>query len=157
VSATWYNSPERVAKLDEVARSWLGTPFRENSSAKGARGAVSCHQLVAAVYKESGFLSADFTPPVGYVHQLKTSAPQAIIDWIDANLSERFSAVEPAGGFLPGDLIALRDDNDVLKHLGIVVSGRSFVHVLRMTGARISHLHDATFAPRIARIRRPMP
>lgn len=154
---TWYNTPERVGRLTLVADSWRGTPFRENSSAKGKGGAVSCHFLVAAIYMESGFFPADFVVPRGYVRQLKKSAPETIFDWIDANMPERFAAVDVAEVPVPGDLIALRDDAFVLRHLGIVVPERQFVHVLKDAGTRFSHLHDTTFAPRIMRIRRPLP
>lgn len=154
---TWFNTAERIAALESEALSWVRTPFVENCAVKGARGGVSCHFLAAAIYSAAGFLPG-FVAPRGYVHKLTKSAPEAILEFVDADpaLAGRFARVDDLSAPLPGDLIAL-ESAGVLKHLGIVISQRSFVHVLRVIGVRVSHLDDATYCKHIAALRRPQP
>ena len=160
---SWFDSDEKIALLEADALSWVRTPFIENCAVKGRNGGVSCHTLAAAIYRAVGFLPSDFTPPRGYVHKLTKSAPEAILDFVDADPSVAglFSRVEDLKVPLPGDLIALKhggesESADVLKHLGIVLPQRRFVHVLRVIGVRISSLDDVTYAEHIAALRRPL-
>lgn len=180
---SWFNTPDRIAALEAEAVSWLRTPFVENGEVKGRKGAVSCHTLAAGIYRAVGFLPADFETPRGQVHKLTKSAPQAILDFVDADpsVAGRFANViedhirpEQASegeraewadrlseACLPGDLIALKhggesENADVLKHLGIVLPQRRFVHVLRVIGVRISSLDDVTYTKHIAALRRPV-
>ena len=149
--ASFYNSQERVAALELEARSWVGTPFVENSAAKG--NGVSCHFLAAAIYKETGALAQEFNPPRGTARGLKRGPALAMIDFVDASLGDRFSVVE--SGIQPGDMIVIAEDGRA-KHVGLVLTGRRFVHVLRHVGVRISSLADSTYSEVVA-IRRPKP
>ena len=154
MTPTWYNTPLRVSFLGDAARRWLGTPFRENSAVRGPGGGVACHNLAAALYFETGCMAC-FDVPRGRVRDfLKTGAGDAIVDYLDAHLTGRFSPVvdEPP---IPGDLIVMREGR-VAKHVGVVLAGGDFVHVLRFRGVMLSRLDDSTYQPIVA-IRRPSP
>lgn len=154
MTATWYNSPARIASLDTAAHRWLGTPFRENSAACGKGGGVSCHNLAAALYFETGCMAC-FDVPRGSVRDfLKPGSRNAIIDYIDAHLLGRF-AIADGEDPLPGDLIVMRMGRTAL-HMGVVLPGGAFIHVLVFRGAMISRLDDSTYQP-LAAIRRPQP
>lgn len=58
---------EQQARIVEVARSWLGTPFHYAARVKGV--GVDCGNLLAAIYIEAGLLPAEFpidAPPPGW-------------------------------------------------------------------------------------------
>lgn len=152
---TWYNTPTRISFLGDAARRWLRTPFRENSAVRGTGGGVACHNLAASLYFETGCMAC-FDVPRGRVRDfLKTGAGEAIVDYLDAHLTGRFAAVkdEPP---LPGDLIVMREGRTA-KHVGVVLAGGYFVHVLRpLGGVLLSRLDDSTYQPLVA-IRRPLP
>lgn len=148
---SFYNTQERIAALEIEARSWVKTPFMENSAAKGL--GVSCHFLAAAIYKATKFLPADFDPPRGTARGLRRGPALAMIDFVDASMGDRFAVVEFDPN--PGDMIVIAEDGRA-KHVGVVLRSRQFVHVLRHTGVMISPLADSTFADVVA-IRRPRP
>lgn len=153
---SWFNSADRIAALEAEALSWVRTPFVENCAVKGRKGGVSCHFLAATIYRDVGFLPG-FVPPRGFVHKLTKSAPEAILDFVDADptVAGKFAKIEDLADPLPGDLVALQHEG-VMRHLGIVLPQRRFVHVLRVIGVRISHLDDPTYSKHIAALRRPL-
>jgi hypothetical protein len=155
MTPTFYNTQARIDALVAEANSWIGTPFMENSAAKGL--GVACHFLSAAIYKATGPLPADFVTPRGSIRRLRTSPALAMVEFIDEFLKDYFEAVEPTDPKLPGDLLvgAEKGDNRA-RHVGTVLPGRRFVHVLRFSGVMISPLDDATFSEVLA-IRRPKP
>jgi cell wall-associated NlpC family hydrolase len=150
---SYFNSQERIAALEIEGRSWVGTPFVENSAAKGRDGGVSCHFLAAAIYRETGALPKDFVAPRGTARGLKRGPALAMIDFVDASLGDRFDPVE--SGPQAGDMIVIAEDERA-KHVGVVLTGRRFVHVLRHVGVRISTMDDSTYSDVVA-IRRPKP
>jgi hypothetical protein len=153
--ATWYNSPGRIAALTAAAARWVGTPFRENSAVCGKGGGVSCHNLAAVLYFETGCMSC-FDVPRGRVRDfLHKGAGDAIIGYLDAHLEGRFQAVPVTEPTLPGDMVVMREGKTA-KHVGVVIAGGAFVHVLLFRGVMISRLDDSTYQP-LAAIRRPMP
>jgi len=153
MTPTWYSTPTRISFLGDAARRWVGTPFRENSCVKGAGGGVSCHNLAAALYFETGCMAC-FDVPRGRVRDfLKTGAGNAIVDYLDEHMSGRFVAIKEAPP-VPGDLIVMAEGPR--QHMGIVLDGGDFVHVLRFRGVMISRLDDSTYQPLVA-IRRPKP
>jgi cell wall-associated NlpC family hydrolase len=159
MTPTWFNSEERCAKLFVAARSWRGTPWRENSAFPGPGGGVSCHNLAAEIYFDTGCLDR-FGVPRGSVRTLRSSPAKAMLDYLDAQLGERFAKIEPGAEDLqPGDLIVMREGEHV-RHVGIVVPsdfGPQFVHVLPRLGVTFSETRDATYSNRVEAIRRPLP
>lgn len=150
---TWFNTIERLDALESAAQRWKGTPFRENSAVCGRGGGVSCHFLSAQLYFESGCLER-FDVPLGRVRQFLHGAGDAMIEFIDAHLPERF-AVADREPLLPGDLFVLREGRTA-KHIGTCLENGYFVHVLRPMGVLLSRVDDSSYQP-IAAIRRPRP
>jgi len=175
----YFNTPEKLASLTASASRWLGTPFRENSCVRGPRGGVSCHNLVAALYVETGALPP-FTVPRGSARRLLHNPADTICAYIDTVLGAHFMPVGTltpapspigrgvAGGrgegvslAQPGDMLVLREGN-VGKHVAIVIPGAEphhtprIVHVLLHGGVFFSELADATYASAILQIRRPI-
>lgn len=100
------------AQVIAVARSWLGTPYRHQASAKGS--GTDCLGLIRGVWRELYGSEPELIPPY---------TP----DWSEPDRRERLweaalrhlTPVRPieAG---PGDLILFRmRDSSVAKHLGI--------------------------------------
>lgn len=148
---TWYDTPERIQLLDTVARSWLGTPFRENSAIKGPGGGVSCHYLTAFIPFETGAFPR-FDVPRGSIRQFLNSAPQAMLDFIDGQLGERVGKIEPRlDAIWPGDILVLAE-NGRTKHAATAMPQGRFIHVLFHDGVLLSELADPTY--KIEAIRR---
>ncbi len=154
MNASWFNSPERIVALQAACESWLGTPFRENSAAKGAGGGVSCHNLVAAVYFETGAL-ARVDVPRGRARAMTNRVATDFLQKFDAVTAGRMTAVDPAQEpILPGDTLIICDDRG-LRHLGVATAQHEFVHVAGPLGVIRSPLADA--AGKIQAVRRPLP
>ena len=182
MTATWYDTPQKIAALEASARAWLGTPFRANSAVRGAGGGVSCHNLAAELYFETGYLPR-FAVPSGNVRNLALGLGPALMDRFPRGVRERFQLIAgseereagsensgpPISGssllaprsFLlssaaPGDLLVLREGR-IVKHLGVMLSGGLFVHVLARSGVQLSALSDSTYCSNLEEIRRPTP
>lgn len=156
MTATWYNSPARVAALESAIAGWITppTPFRENSAVRGPGGGVSCHNLAAELYFESGFIARRVVPH-GRARAMIHREPEELLAQIDTFFGAQLAALDPATESpLPGDLIVIRVGR-ILLHLGVVTTGGQFVHVFRQTGVMLSPLNDSTY--KIAAIRRPKP
>ena len=139
----------RIEKLNEVARSWVGTPFMPNAAVKGA--GVSCQKLVGAIYIEAGVLPVGFEIPDGEMSWGRAHTVSAIEAVVQR--SGRFVAVE---AWQPGDLIGFKFGGCV-HHLGVVLNAAGdFVHVLRNQGVDICNLNDAGYFSRIEKIWRPI-
>lgn len=108
----------------EIARSWVGTPYRHQASRKGA--GADCLGLVRGVWREH--LGAEptalppYTPDWGEVRR-----EEALWEAARAHLVER----GPGEG-VPGDVLLFRmRAGSVAKHLGILTEGGAwprFVH-----------------------------
>lgn len=151
MTPTWYNTPERIDALDTEALRWFGTPFMENSAVIGT--GVSCHFLDAELYFATGKL-ARFDVPRGSVRKLINGVPDAFLSYLDKELAGQFVDVDPTSDILPGDLVVMAEGRFV-KHVGVVLSGGRFVHVLRRKGVFISLIADSTYTA--VAVRRPLP
>lgn len=151
MNAPWYNTPERIAALDTVADSWIGTPFRENSAVPGLRGGVSCHFLAPNLHFATGAISR-FDVPRGSLRKLLNSAADTIVAFIDENLTPPFGLVPHGEPFIPGDIIVMVRETGHQKHIGTVLSEGWFLHVLFAGGVQRARLDDPTY--RIAAARR---
>jgi cell wall-associated NlpC family hydrolase len=61
---------EARARVVEVARSWIGTPFHHVSGVKGV--GVDCAHFLARVYEEAGVIepvAIEYYPPQWYLHR----------------------------------------------------------------------------------------
>ena len=154
---TWFNTAERVRKLQIASAAWVGTPFRNNSRVAGERGGVDCKNLASEVFFECGCLDR-FDLPRLTVRQLQgQGATEALITYVDEHLASKFCKVdvdiEPV---VTGDLVVMRDER-MLKHVGIVQPAGYLLHVLTFCGVMLSHVIDPTYGRIIEHIRRPKP
>lgn len=98
----------------EIARGWLGTPYRHQASTKGA--GADCLGLVRGVWREA--LGPEPEVPPAYTADWG-EAGQTEVLW---RAAERHMVRKDNGAALaPGDIVLFRmRDGAVAKHLGIV-------------------------------------
>ena len=149
----WFNTPERLEALRAIATSWIGTPLRSNSQTKGYGGGVSCTNLCAAIFVETGCLAA-FDLPEGPMNWASHNTESMVIPWMDAH--PRFAGVSNNEPILPGDALGFKFGACV-HHMGVCDAPGTFIHVLKRTGVMYSLLGDATYSKRLVKIWRPRP
>lgn len=152
MSASWFNTPERIALLEFKAAKWLGTPWFPNSNTPGK--GVSCQKLVGAIYREVGFCDVD-------VPEGKMSARALKESLVEKFMSERpeFVRIGMHEDPMPGDLLGFKS-YAVIHHLGIVVGlgprpGTLFVHVAFKASVMYSSLADTTYSSSLRAVWRP--
>lgn len=155
----------RHVRRDHVtheALSWIGTPFHPFAEVKGS--GVDCIHLIAAIYRETGFIQ-DFNPPsysIGGGSHQDSSQIEAYIRGLP-NLPlifehgqccvECLPALWPQ--LLPGDLLLFQIGR-VTHHTGMVTRSPRFIHSMHGYGVTQARLTDATFGTRLRRVYRPM-
>ena len=110
--------PQRVL---EIARSWLGTPYRHQASCKGA--GTDCLGLIRGIYRELYGAEPEAPPPY-------------TADWAEATGREtlRDAAVRhlipvPLASIAPGDVLLFRVRATApAKHAGILAPGDAMIH-----------------------------
>lgn len=130
----------------QIARSWIGTPYRHQCSVKGA--GADCLGLLRGVWR--GLYGAE--PEV---------IPPYTPDWSEPEREERLwqaalrhlRALDPAVPLAVGQILLFRmRDGAVAKHLGLVATvegGVTFIHAYSGHGVLESPL-SAPWARRIA-------
>jgi cell wall-associated NlpC family hydrolase len=138
------------ARLIQVARRWLGTPFVPHACIPQA--GVDCVQLVAAIYWETGAIDdrqfPDYTMDGG---EHRNSSQ--VLEWLEA--STRFERLMPGASVQTGDLACFRMGR-VPHHVGLVLQPPLFIHAMRNYGVIESRLDDPTFAKRLMAVYRPV-
>lgn len=144
----YFDSPEKIARLQFHAGEWIGTPFMPNACIMGA--GVSCQKLVGALYQSAGFVAGELVPdgPMDWSHAQTESLVEQFMD-----ARRDFSQVT---AWQPGDLLGIKI-HGCIHHCGVVVctSGK-FIHCLRGRGTIFGNARDATYLQRIKKIWRPM-
>lgn len=143
---TWFNTHERLAALDAEARRWVGTPWAANADSIGL--GVSCHNLPRALYLGVGALDADFPRMEGSPDRTRHERVSVMAPWVDARPEFR-NVFDRA--WQPGDLLGLRIYHCV-DHLGVVLPGGRFLHVLSHRATMIDALIDPTWSQRVNRV-----
>ena len=150
MTPSFYDSPEKHARLAEVARGWLGTPFHPHACI--VHVGVDCVNLLAAIFKETGALDhwefADYTMDGG--DHRDTSQ---VLNWLDRH--PRFGCLPAEESTQPGDLLCFRLGR-VPHHVGLLIAGNRFIHAIRNYGVIESQLDDPTFAKRFVAAYRPL-
>ena len=147
----WYDTPEKVSKLQEVAASWVGTPFSPNSRCKGKNGGVSCQMLAEQVHRESGF-PFSFDAESGPMSWGGRSS-KSLIDEFLSNKKELQAL--PPDDIRPGDVLGFRIGK-CLHHLGVCINEHEFIHCMRGAPAMICPIGDPTYKSRLVKIWRPL-
>jgi len=138
---------QRAAFIAE-AKTWLGTPFRDQGDIKGPNGAVDCAMLLVRCATKAGMIPADFDP--------RPYPPQ----WLLHRDEERFLGIvrnfarEVQREPIPGDVIVYKVAR-CFAHGGIVIempgsspgTGLHLIHAYYKTQSVIvSPLHEAELA-----------
>lgn len=131
----YYNDATRLQALSTAIKSWIGTPWVPYSQLKGV--GVSCHQLCAALYAETGLISKSLEMNLrGY----DSRQAGAAVNWINAR--PEFQAAD--GGIFPGDLLVMVKDR---LHMAVGAphgtEWRECVEIAQCMGSRGVQLHSA--------------
>jgi cell wall-associated NlpC family hydrolase len=153
MTPTWYYLPERIAALQSSASRWIGTPFRENSAVPGKGGGVSCHNLVASLYFDSGCWER-FEVPRGRTRAITNRNASEFLAAFDAATSSRLDIIQLDEPVLPGDSLVISDSRGI-RHLGVALSAHAMLHVTTVSGVIISPLAETQKT--LMAIRRPIP
>lgn len=160
----FFDEHDRVAALQLEAESWIGTPFREHSKAKGAAGGVDCVGLCECIELAAGVggsLPFRFprTPMDYSMHNdrsilLEYMRGEVWRDPQSARLKHIFAELpdvrELGHGvvIMPGDLLGFKIGRAV-HHLAVALDDEHFIHAFRGIGTVIATLQDSTFASRL--------
>ncbi|MCV2864637.1 NlpC/P60 family protein [Albidovulum sediminicola] len=119
----------------EIARRWIGTPYRHQASCLGA--GCDCLGLLRAVWRE-------------LYGEEPEAVPAYTRDWSEPEGEERLWAaagrhlVACSGALAAGQVLLFRmRDGSVAKHLGIASGRDSFIHAYSGHGVVESALTDA--------------
>jgi cell wall-associated NlpC family hydrolase len=140
------NEREQRAALVAEARTWLGTPFRDQGDVKGKNGAVDCAMLLVRSAQPAGLIDAAFDPrpypPQWHLHRDEERFLKVIADIIAA----RGEGTEVTRSPIPGDVIVYRVGR-CFSHGGIVIDGHHVIHAYYKTGrVAISPLNEVELA-----------
>lgn len=142
------------ARVVDIARAWIGTPYVHQGSARGA--GTDCLGLIRGVWRQlygsEPEVAPAYTPDWGEIGGDELLMQAALRNLIP---------VEPGGGATPGEVLLFRmRDGAVAKHLGIragVCEAASFVHAYDRHGVVESPLSAPWQARIAARFRWPEP
>jgi cell wall-associated NlpC family hydrolase len=130
---------QRAAFVAE-AKTWLGTPFRDQGDIKGPNGAVDCAMLLVRCAASVGLIPADFDP--------RPYPPQ----WLLHKDEERFLGVVSEFGKevqrppIPGDVMIYKVAR-CFAHGGIVIEKDRIIHAYYKTRhVEISALNEVELA-----------
>lgn len=119
-----------------AARSWVGTPYCHQASAKGL--GTDCLGLLRGVWREVLGVEPEAVPP--YTDDWAEPARREVLH----EAAERWLRAKPLAVAEPGDVLLFRmRDNGIAKHLGIqaeIVPAPSFIHAYTGHGVTESPL-----------------
>ncbi|MEZ5066115.1 MAG: NlpC/P60 family protein [bacterium] len=131
VAAPVPSQPVPRTRIEEIATSWLGTPYRYGGV--DARG-IDCSALVRNVFADLG------------MNLPRTTAAQQGIG----------RTVAP-GEIRAGDLLFFRLGSGRVNHVGLALGPDRFIHASSSRGVVVDRRQDAYFARRFAQARRVLP
>ena len=123
------------ARVCTIARTWLGTPFRDQGKVKGPNGCVDCAMLLVATFQEAGLLDPAYEPrpypPQFHLHKGEERFLNAIAGIIEARGCGSEVQRAPRAP-IPGDVIVYRVGR-CFSHGGIVVENDHVLHAYYKT------------------------
>ncbi|MBA2585693.1 MAG: hypothetical protein H0U99_04340 [Chthoniobacterales bacterium] len=150
--AYFFTDSKRAARLQREAESWIGTPFREFSKAKGAAGGVDCVGLCEEILRVAGAVDR-FTFPRTSADYQGHAFGDRLLQWMRGEiddpqskvLKKRFVEFGPKDHtYMPGDLLVLRHFE--LFHLPIIIDERRhFVNALPRLGVVRGTIQDSSY------------
>jgi cell wall-associated NlpC family hydrolase len=106
---------EARARIDQVAREWIGTPYHDHATVKGIQGGCDCATLMQRVFVEAGFVK-DFEighySPQFFLH----GHEERYLGWVT-----RFAREIPRDQVGPGDVVLYKIGH-VFAHGAIVIA-----------------------------------
>ncbi len=149
---SWFNTPERIARLDCEYPKWEHTPFRPNSCEPGRNGGVSCQMLTAALLRGAG--AADLFAPLAKMNHARWNDWSVVDEAIrSTDLFVELPAITEL--VLPGDVLGFRIKK-VVHHLAVQLSD-GFANVIETRTVARNYLSDATWLQLFERIWRLKP
>jgi len=152
INAPWFSTPARRSQLATEAEGWLRTPFCLHAQAIGA--GVDCVHLVHALATATGW-PHELVPPIYGAQDTMHADESKLHAYLDAA-----AGIELVGDFAPmlpaamtGDLVSFTIGR-AAHHLGMIVGGRRFVHVMSNHFVGYASLDDGTWSRRASRIYR---
>lgn len=143
----YYRIFERRERLLNEARSWVGTPFRENSAVKGPQGGVECRHFVHECHVVGGGCERyhmDVMPIQVVRHWHEHHAISQILAWLNApELRARLSRVDEAAAPMIGD-ITIVETQRAAHHMGLWC-GHEVLHVAIPAGVVAHSTRDPDF------------
>lgn len=138
-----------MTAIESEARSWVGTPFVQNSAIKGPHGGVCCHLGVAEIAMECGIVHRRPVPPGSprRYNQTKSLMEQ----FIDLNFCPPLSRLTLPFGIYDlqvGDVLGFKIGNCV-NHLALVVGSDLMFQATLKEGAQVTRLVDSSWASRL--------
>ena len=143
----YYRTAARREALLNEARSWLDTPFRENSAVKGKQGGVECRHFLHECHVVGGATERIEIPvkPVEVVrHWHEHHALSLIMDWLnDPSNSGRVVRVDEEDAPMVGD-ITIIETKRAAHHVGLWC-GHEVLHAAIPAGIVAHSTHDPDF------------
>lgn len=143
------NEPVTRARVVALARSWLGTPYRHQSSVKGA--GADCLGVLRGVYSELYGTSPEEPPPYRPDWYDRTRDDVMLLK--ARQYLEELPSVADAGA---GDVLVFRMRQDMAaKHCAILSGDGRMVHALSGKDVEEVSLNDAYWRRAVAAFRFP--
>jgi NlpC/P60 family putative phage cell wall peptidase len=134
--------PADPSRVIAAARGWLGTPYHDQASVKGA--GCDCLGLARGVWRE--VVGPEPLPVPPYSRDWGEVGPFEVL----ADGAGRWMLIVPVAEAGPGALVLFRMRRGAIaKHIGILTSERSFIHAYEGLGVVEEPLTPA-WARRIA-------
>lgn len=113
--------PANPARVIAAARGWIGTPYHDQASVKGA--GCDCLGLARGVWRE--VVGPEPLPVPPYSRDWGEAGPVEVL----ADGAGRWMLMVPVPEAGPGALVLFRMRRGAIaKHIGILTSERSFIH-----------------------------
>lgn len=134
------------ARVCSIARTWLGTPFRDQGKVKGPNGAVDCAMLLVATFQEAGLLDPAYDPrpypPQFHLHNKE----ERFLKQIERIIALRGCGKEVTREPIPGDVAVYRVGK-CFSHGGLVIENGQLLHAYYKTGhVSLSPLYEIELA-----------
>lgn len=152
IQAPWFSTGARRALFLAEAEGWLRTPFCLHAQAKGA--GVDCVHLAHSLAQSAGWPHA-LTPPLYTAQDTLHSPDSKLHAYLDAADGIEFIGeyADAAAALATGDLVTFKIGK-AAHHIGMIVGGRRFVHVMSNHFTCYASLADGTWGKRAARVYR---
>lgn len=137
-------------ELLTIARTWLGTPFRDDCAVRG-RG-VDCKNLVVAIVCQWRGVEPDYRALTGGCRRVDGGPVREYLEHLFPQNYVVYGVAE-AGAMQAGDVLVFQGGNGV-AHLGLALSKSDMIHVRTDRGVIISRLDQAIWQRRLVRIYR---